>query len=172
MGLITSIKEWLGLRHEVFMKEVLRCLNRQLIIKYDNYYIRFIGGQYSEIPCDVKITKAEAEKIVNNPDTIVQVLDDYKGRIPWTASTFIQSGIEDYLYYEENYSKEDIVLITNRLDRYKRIKNEMYQSIMFEEFPVSGLVQICGKTAKDLGKERNLHIGKAYLLLLELAEKE
>lgn len=38
------------------MELVLAYNNRTLIRKYDKYYIRFIGGQYVELPCDILIT--------------------------------------------------------------------------------------------------------------------
>lgn len=152
------------------MEEVLRCLGKCLIIKYDDYYIRFIGGQYTELPCDIKIKKYEAEKIISNPSHINEVFNEYRKRIPWTSDTFIQMGFEDYLK-RSNYSREEIDDIICRLNKFEDIKIEMYESIMLEKFPVCGLVQKQGKTAKDFSDERGTSIGESYLLLLELAER-
>jgi hypothetical protein len=140
------------------------------IIKYDDYYIRFIGGQYTELPCDIKISKDEAEKIISNPSYINKIFNDYRKRIPWTSDTFIQIGFEDF-FKRSNYSKEETDDIICRLNKFNDIKIEMYESIMLEKFPVCGLVEKKGKTAKDFNEERGTSIGESYLLLLELAEQ-
>ena len=74
MDLLTWLEECNGNS----MKEILRHLNKKLISKYDKYYIRFIGGQYAEIPCDIKITNSEADNIIDNPEYILDVFNDYR----------------------------------------------------------------------------------------------
>ena len=152
------------------MREILKYSHKKLIKKYNDYYIRFMGGQYSSLPCDIKVTLKEANEIINNPQAIVEIFNVYRGKVQWTINSFIESGLVDYLSNEE-YPSEEIKDIIRRLDKCEEIKFEMYESIMIGEFPVSGLVQICGKTAKDITKENDLDIGKSYLLLLELKEK-
>ena len=151
------------------MKEIVNYANKRLIIKYDNYYIRFIGGQYAELPCDIKITKQEAESIIDNHSLIDDVINDYRKKMIWSVSTFIQMGLEDFLE-RENHSKNDIEQIISSLNEFEEIKYEMYESIMNEEFPKCSLVQVNGKTAKDLSEENSVSIGESYLLLLELAK--
>lgn len=152
------------------MKEVLKYSNKTLIIKYGNYYIRFMGGQYVELPCDIKITKAEAEKIIRNPDALMDIFNAYKEQMVWSVESFIQMGLEEYLYNVENYSKEKINCMITKLNQYENIKYEMYECIMKEEFPVSGSVRICGKTAKDFSENATISVGRAYILLLESLE--
>lgn len=48
----------------------------------------------------------------------------------------------------------------------------MYESVITEEFPVRGLVQVFGKTAKDIYEEKQLSVGESYLELLKLAESD
>ena len=151
------------------MKEILNHLNKKLISKYDQYYIRFIGGQHAEIPCDIKITNSEADNIIDNPEYILDVFNDYRKKTPWSVNAFIKSGLEDYLY-EENYSNSEVEQIIIRLNKFEEIKYEMYESVITEEFPVSGLVRVLGKTAKDIYEEKQLSIGDSYLELLKLAE--
>lgn len=38
----------------------------KLIKKYELYYIRFIGGQHEEYPCDLRISNEEALSIISN----------------------------------------------------------------------------------------------------------
>lgn len=152
------------------MKEILNYLNKRLIFKYNKYYIRFIGGQYTEIPCDIKITNSEAESIIDNPEHIMNVFNEYRKKIPWSVNVFVKSGLEDYLY-EENFSDSEVEQIIIRLNKFEDIKFEMYESVMTEVFPVSSLVQVLGKTARDIYEEKQLSIGESYLELLRLAEK-
>ena len=72
--------------------------------------------------------------------------------------------------YEENYSNSEVEQIIIRLNKFEDIKFEMYESVITEEFPVSGLVRVLGKTAKDIYEEKQLSIGDSYLELLKLAE--
>lgn len=151
------------------MIEVLTCLGLRLIYKYEDYYIRFIGGQYSETLCDIKITQAEADEIIDNPSYIREIFNKYRKIIPWTVDSFIHMGLEDY-FERKKYSKKEIEKIINRLNEFKDIRNEMYESIIMEQFPVCSLVKKKGKTAKDISIEKGTSIGESYLLLLELAE--
>lgn len=153
------------------MKEILNHLNKKLIIKYDKYYIRFIGGQYAEIPCDIKITNEEANSIIDDPAYILEVFNDYRKKIPWSVNVFVKSGLKDYLS-ENNFSDSEIEQIIIRLNKFENIKFEMYESIITEEFPVSSLVRVFGKTARDIYEEKQLSIGQSYLELLKLAEKD
>ena len=79
------------------MQEILNYSNKQLIRKYDKYYIRFIGGQYEEPICDINITDAEADSIIDNPELIVDVFNEYRKHIIWTTNTFIHMGLRDCL---------------------------------------------------------------------------
>ena len=130
------------------MRTILECLNKQLIRKYDKYYIRFMGGQYEELICDINITDAEADRIIDSPEIIVDVFNEYRKHMTWTGNTFIHMGLRDYFIYE-NYPENDIDEIIKRLDKFENIKYEMYESIIREEFPKSESIRISGKTAKD-----------------------
>ena len=154
------------------MKEILESSNRLLIAKYDAYYIRFKGGQHAEIPCDLRITKEEAEKIMGKPDVLDHILNAYQKKMRWTAETFIQSGLEEYLFYEGKYTLREISLMMERLNRYARIKDEMYESIMYEAFPVNGAYRVGSKIAKDFFDENSPSVGLAYIKLLEYAEMQ
>ena len=60
------------------MEEVIVYKGLKLIRKYEQYYIRFIGGQYEEYPCDLRITNKEALEIISDKEKIKAVRDDYK----------------------------------------------------------------------------------------------
>jgi len=81
-------------------------------------------------------------------------------RLPYILSYFDRN----------NYSKDEANNIISRLNKFKDIKIEMYESIMLDEFPICSLVKKKGKTAKDFSVEKGTSIGESYLLLLELAE--
>jgi len=151
------------------MREILKYFGLRLISKYEDFYIRFIGGQYTELPCDIKITKVEAEEIIDNPPCIKDIFNKYRKIIPWNSDSFIQMGFDDY-FDRNNYSKDEANNIISRLNKFKDIKIEMYESIMLDEFPICSLVKKKGKAAKDFSVEKGTSIGESYLLLLELAE--
>ena len=73
------------------MKEILKYFGLRLISKYEDFYIRFIGGQYTELPCDIKITKVEAEKIIDNPACIKDIFNKYRKIIPWNFYFFLKN---------------------------------------------------------------------------------
>lgn len=69
--------------------------------KWNGYYIRFMGEQMDDLPCEIRITSEEAAKIKKNKEAIREILDKYKdGRIPWTEEFFMNSGIVDYLLFK------------------------------------------------------------------------
>ena len=46
------------------MEVIVKNSGLKLIKKYEKYYIRFIGGQYAEYPCDLLITDTLIKKII------------------------------------------------------------------------------------------------------------
>ena len=70
------------------MEQVLEYKGLKLIKKYDRHYIRFIGGQIEEIPCDLSITNKEAMLIIAKPEEIKNVRDAYKKKVEWTQVFF------------------------------------------------------------------------------------
>ena len=57
------------------MELVLEYKGLSLIKKYDKYYIRFIGGQREEYPCDLAISNKEAMSVISSNEAIKNVRD-------------------------------------------------------------------------------------------------
>ena len=75
-------------------------------------------GQLEELPCEIRITSEEANKIKRDKGKIREILDKYKdGRIPWTEEYFINSGIIDYLLFK-GISIDSIKRIINKFNKY------------------------------------------------------
>lgn len=153
---------------EANMKEILKCNSKSLIRKYDKYYIRFIGGQYVELPCDIMITEEEGKKIIENPEEIDNVFKSHKKTSVWTMDNFINNGLKDFMLYEGNYTNEEVEKIIKLLNEHENIKYEMYESGMTNTFPVSGAVKIENYTAELIVKEKHISICEAYVALLKM----
>ena len=154
------------------MEQILEYKGLSLIKKYDHYYIRFIGGQREEYPCDLAISNKEAMSIISSNDMIKTVRDEYKKKVEWTARYFIDSFISDYMFYESNMSEKRIKANIDKLDRHEDIKFELYETLIYERFPTAGAIEVCGETAESLKKSTHLTILGAYNFLIYLREDE
>ena len=152
------------------MEEVIVYKGLKLIRKYEQYYIRFIGGQYEEYPCDLRITNKEALEIISDKEKIKAVRDEYKKKINWTISYFIDSSIMDYMFYECNMSQKRIEKGLEKLNRHNDIKTELYETITYGEFPKAGAVCVCEHTAQELNSSTHLSILGSYNYLIYLRE--
>ena len=119
----------------VFMKIIVKNKNLKLIKKYGQYYIRFVGGQYEESPCDLHITNKEALEIIYGNMEIKTVRDTYKKQIKWTKDFFVDSGLKDYLFYTCCLNESTIKSVLRKLDKHKDIKMKFYETIMYQDFP-------------------------------------
>lgn len=143
----------------------------KLVQRYNNYYIRFIGGQMAETICEFQITEVEAVEILSHNDKIIEIKDIYKKKIPWTMNTFINIGIHDYMKYECGMSEKRIESNMKQLDLHSDIKHEFYEFIMTEEFPVNSAIEVNGYTARRLKSETYLSVLGSYNFLIYLREE-
>ena len=81
------------------MEKLLNTQKYDVIKKFSHYYIRFIGGQMMPIPCDIKITDNEKDRILEGKTSIENVISDYMQIIPWTQTEFMRRGFEDFFHY-------------------------------------------------------------------------
>lgn len=79
------------------MKIIVNDSGIKLIKKYERYYLRFMGGQHEEYPCDLLITNREAASVITDNTTMKVIMDKYKKEIPWTLSYFVEEAIKDYV---------------------------------------------------------------------------
>lgn len=152
------------------MRELVAYNNLTLINKYDEYYIRFIGGQYTVLPCDVIIKRYEAEAIIKNPAEITNIMNFYRRNIPWTMDEFIKRGLLDFISHNTEQMKIDDIYFA--LTKFEDIKYEVYEYAMTEEFPENGAIKVHGYSAEMLCKEKELSSLNAYLCLVKFREQE
>jgi hypothetical protein len=154
------------------MEQILEYKGLSLIKKYDHYYIRFIGGQREEFPCDLAISNKEAMSIISSNELIKNIRDEYKKKVEWTSRYFIDSLLNDYMFYESNMSEKRIKANIDKLNRHEDIKFELYETIVYDKFPVAGALQVHGYTAESLNKTTHLSVLGAYNYLIYLREDE
>lgn len=150
------------------METITNYNNRSLIRKYNRYYIRFIGGQYVELPCDILITTEEAENIIGNQKAMDEIFKLYKNNIAWTMDNFIQKGLKDFMIYDGNYTNEEADKLIAVLNEHENIKYEMYECGMTGEYPTNSAVKVGNVTAETIANEKHLSACKAYIALLNL----
>lgn len=150
------------------MEVVLENSNMKLIVKYNNYYIRFNGGQYVELPCDVRINNEDASEIIREPSYLIEVFEKYRKNITWTMETFLRSGLTDFIRENSSMTNQSIDLFYGRLSKHEDIKYEMYEYAMTEVFPTSSAVKVNGRTAQQICEEEKVEPYEAYLCMVEL----
>lgn len=60
------------------MKIIVNDSGIKLIKKYERYYLRFMGGQHEEYPCDLLITNREAASVITDNTTMKVIMDVMK----------------------------------------------------------------------------------------------
>lgn len=153
------------------MKQILECNDLKLIEKYSKFYIRFLGGQHEEVYCDLLITNDEANEIIDNPEKIINIRDDYKKKIDWTRSYFVDSYLKDFMKYECGMSDKNISSNMDKLDHHQDIKRELYETVFYRKYPYSAEIKVCGYSAKQLYEETYLSVLGAYNYLIYLREE-
>lgn len=161
----------LHLSREKFIK-IIEHNQLSLIKRFNSYYIIFLGGLHEMIPCFLKISDSEAEQIINNKEVSVRIRDYYKGKINWTEKYFIDSFIKDYLTYEYKLSEKRAKLNLEKLNKHEDIKLELYETIVYGDFPKAGKIEVCGYTAEDIKNQTSLSILGTYNYLIYLRENE
>lgn len=152
------------------MEVVVNSSGLKLIKKYERYYLRFVGGQYEEYPCDLLITNKEAMSIIADNAIIKTVRDEYKKKIPWTLLYFVDEAIKDYMLYVCNMTEKRIAKGLEKFNRHKDIKMEFYETIMYDDFPVNSPITVEGYNAKQLNQNTHLSVIGAYNYLIYLRE--
>ena len=71
----------------------------QLIGRYDKTYIRFWGGREEDMPCEIPVSEADAERVVSEASVIDELLSTAKTQIEWTANSFYKIGITEYILH-------------------------------------------------------------------------
>ncbi len=152
------------------MEVITEFHNKKLIKKYNNFYLRFIGGAYEEIPCDIKLSEDEYLSIRNSEEMIDSIFRDKKKEIPWNMDFFIDEGLKDYLSNEGGILLGDLQSYLSRLQMQEDIRFEMYETAMYETYPVASAIKVNGYSAEQISKSEGINACSAYLRLLEMRE--
>ena len=158
------------IKGEITMEVLVDYKGLSLIKKYNNFYIRFIGGMMDEYPCDFMITKDEADSIIRDNKQIYILRDKYKKHLTWTLSYFIESAIKDFMRNTAKMNEKQIQSNLEKMNHYEDIKTEFYQTIMTEQFPIESGIRVQGYTAQLLYDTTRLSILGAYNYLIYLRE--
>lgn len=143
---------------------------KKLIKKYNKYYIRFLGGQYTELPCDLEIRQSEADEIIDGSVTINDVLTKYEKTTKWSFGHFEDTGLHDYMKYECRLSDLRIEKAIEKLNRQPDIKLEFYETVIYDSFPIESAIRVEGYTAEKLNASTYLSVMGAYNYLIYLRE--
>lgn len=82
----------------------------------------------------------------------------------------MNSLLNDYMFYESNMSEKHIKANIDKLNCHEDIKFELYETIVYNKFPVAGAIQVHGYTAEELNKSTHLSILGSYNYLIYLRE--
>ncbi len=104
----------------------------QIIRRYNKLYIRFYGGREEEMPCEIPISEEKYSLVLQSNEMIDEYVKEFKTQIVWTAESFYEIGITEFLINELNFDKEDAIKIYTRLNTHKELLNEIYYCIMKE----------------------------------------
>jgi hypothetical protein len=150
------------------LKEYNTC---QLIERYNKPYIRFIGGMQDSMVCEFPITKEQADQAIENPSLIDKYISEENKKVEWTAESFYEIGITEYIVNALNNSEEYAKKAYEKLSKYEDIRNEFYYYVMNEEFPKEQAISVEGYTAENLCETTRLNPLGAYNYLIYLREE-
>ena len=142
----------------------------QLIERYDKTYIRFWGGREEDMPCEIPVSKADAERIISDASVIDELLSIAKTKIEWTANSFYKIGITEYILHHMKLSQTRAEKSYEKIARYADIRKEFYQYIMDDEVFTSNPIKVEGFTAHHLATNYPLSALGAYNYLIYLRE--
>ena len=142
----------------------------QLVERYNKTYIRFWGGREEDMPCEFPVSKTDAERVINEPSVIDELLTIAKAQIEWTPNSFYKIGITEYLLHQMNLSQTRAEKSYEKIARYTDIRKEFYQYIMDNEVFTSNPIKVEGFTAQYLETNYPLSVLGAYNYLIYLRE--
>ena len=151
------------------MKILTEYKGYQLLERYGNQYLRFWGGREEDMPCEIPVSAEEASEILENPVLIDECITKAKSKIVWTAESFYEIGIVEYLRHFVKMSDKRIEKNYDKFSRHIDIRNEFYQYVMNEAFPTTQ-IEVAGYTAEQLEMNYPLSPLGAYNYLIYLRE--
>lgn len=122
------------------------------------------------MPCEIPVSKADAERIISDASVIDELLSIAKTKIEWTANSFYKIGITEYILHHMKLSQTRAEKSYEKIARYADIRKEFYQYIMDDEVFTSNPIKVEGFTAHHLATNYPLSALGAYNYLIYLRE--
>lgn len=142
----------------------------QLIERYDKTYIRFWGGREEDMPCEIPVSKTDAERVISEASVIDELLSIAKTQIEWTANSFYKIGITEYILHHMKLSQTRAEKSYEKIARHADIRKEFYLYIMDDEVFTPNPIKVEGFTAQHLVTNYPLSVLGAYNYLIYLRE--
>lgn len=142
----------------------------QLIERYDKTYIRFWGGREEDMPCEIPVSKTDAERVISEASVIDELLSIAKTQIEWTANSFYKIGITEYILHHMKLSQTRAEKSYEKIARHADIRKEFYLYIMNDEVFTPNPIKVEGFTAQHLVTNYPLSVLGAYNYLIYLRE--
>ena len=149
------------------METIYEEKGKAIIRKYSKYYVRFMGGAWSPMPCDVPISAEQKEAVIRKSITVEELLRKRWEVLPHGMEDYYRSGFSDFFEHKHPVGKAEFQRIMQVLSKEQSFRNEMYDAIMYEKFPRICMAKVHGKTAKEYSKELGLGVNGTYLHMLK-----
>ena len=89
-----------------------------------------------------------------------------------TDDILIDNYLKEYLENESEYTKEEISAIFELLNKYNDIKLELYESLIFEAFPLGKFIRVNGYSALHICWSQKKSMFDSYMELIRLRETQ
>lgn len=144
----------------------------KLIRKYGRHYIRREMGEMMTELIDFPITNNEAHDIMEDLVAAISVQRAVMARLSGSREYYVDRYLLEYMQFDRGMSEKRAKETLEKLDRHEDIKNELYDTLINEAFPVSTRLVVCGYKAEDIWKTQKLSILGVYNYLIYLRENE
>lgn len=154
------------------MQKLVKYDDMELISKYNKYYIRFWDAQMHRHPYDLEVSTKDADIIFANKTMIRPVRDSYRDGLQWTDNILIDNYLKEYLENESEYDEENILVMLKLLNKHNDIKLELYESLIFEAFPLGKFIRVNGYSALHICWSQKKSMFDSYMELVQLRENQ
>lgn len=151
----------------MIIEELLIGQGAILIKKYENFYIRFEGGELATRLYDLKIRREEAELILNNKIEMHELLIEYMNSGKCREDMLMIGMADDYLECEEKYSRDESKRTIYKLAQYQDIFTSFINYLVNKKLPDRD-VKVENYTAKMLVEKLSISVIEAYIYLVDL----
>lgn len=151
---------------------VVRNGYERLICKYGRHYIRREMGEMMTELIDFPITDNEAHDIMEDLTTALSVQRAVMARLSGSREYYMKRYLLEYMQYDRGMSEKRAKETLEKLNRHEDVKNELYDTLINETFPVNTRLVVCGYKAEDIWRTQKLSVLGAYNYLIYLRENE